>query len=131
MEKIMDESLLEVKAEILMEIYNLIPEEEKQKEVNKNGFEIKFEMFKEKYKISYLQKENKIEARLFIPKGKKIEELEKLDTLFIYKQALIDELNRKGKKEIVAHQILRDCRHRVKEKSMLNLLKLDAETEIK
>lgn len=130
MEKIMDESILEVKAEILMEIYNLIPEEEKQKEVNKNGFEIKFEMFEENYKISYLPKEDKIEARLFTPKGKKMEELEKLDTLFIYKQALIDELNRKGKKGIVAHQILRDCRHRVKEKSLLNLLKLDAETEV-
>lgn len=131
MNEIMQKSILEIKSDLLKEIFNLIPEEEKTKEGTENGFEIQFEVGKDGYKISYkILEEKTLESRFYIPKNKKMEEIEKLDILFIYKQALMDELKKDGMDYAVAKQILEEGRRRVKERAELNLYKLDAETEV-
>ena len=53
-----------------------------------------------------------------------------MDILFFYKQALIDELKKSGKDDIVAKRILEEVRARIKERAELILYKLDAETEV-
>ena len=132
MQKILDQSILEIKKEILGEIFLLLPEEERNKEGNEKGFQVEFTNGKDKFKIAFI-KENaeKVNAEFYIEKGVKLKEIEKLDILILYKTGLMEELRRSGKKEIVSKSILNDLRNRVTERTELNMYKIDAETGIK
>ena len=132
MHKILDQSILEIKRELLEEIFLLLPEEEKNENGNEKGFQVEFYMGEgQQFKIAYLKdSENKISAEFYMQKGLNLEEIEKVDTLNLYKNALMDELKRSDKIDIVSKTIMDDCRKRVKERAELNLYKLDAETEV-
>ncbi len=132
MHKILDQSILEIKRELLEEIFLLLPEEEKNENGNEKGFQVEFCMGEgQQFKIAYLKdSENKISAEFYMQKGLNLEEIEKVDTLNLYKNALMDELKRSNKTDIVSKTIMDDCRKRVKERAELNLYKLDAETEV-
>ena len=132
MHKILDQSILEIKRELLEEIFLLLPEEEKNENVNEKGFQVEFHMGEgQQFKIAYLKdSENKISAEFYMQKGLNLEEIEKVDTLNLYKNALMDELKRSDKIDIVSKTIMDDCRKRVKERAELNLYKLDEETEV-
>ena len=132
MHKILDQSILEINRELLEEIFLLLPEEEKNENGNEKGFQVEFHMGEgQQFKIAYLKdSENKISAEFYMQKGLNLEEIEKVDTLNLYKNALMDELKRSNKTDIVSKTIMDDCRKRVKERAELNLYKLDAETEV-
>lgn len=132
MEKILNQTLAEIKRELLEEIFLILPEEEKNKKGNEKGFQVEFKTGDgQQFKIAYLKdSENKVSADFYIQKGLKLEEIEKIDTLYLYKNALMDELKSCGKDEIVSKTLLDDCRRRVKERAELNLYKLDEETEV-
>lgn len=132
MKKILDESILEIKKEILGEIFLLLPEEEKNKKGNEKGFQVEFTNGKDKFKIAFIKETSeKVNAEFYIEKGLKLKEIEKLDILTLYKNGLMDELKSSGKKQIVNKSILDDLRKRVTERTELNMYKIDAETGIK
>ena len=132
MQQIIDQSVAEIKKELLEEIFLLLPEEEKNKEGNEKGFQVEFKLGEgQQFKIAYLKdSENKISAEFYIQKGLKLEEIEKVDALYLYKNALMYELRKFGKVEIVSKTLLDDCRKRIKERAELNLYKLNEETEV-
>ena len=117
---------------LLDEIFLLLPEEEKNKEGNEKGFQVEFKLGEgQQFKIAYLKdSENKISAEFYIQRGLKLEEIEKVDALYLYKNALMYELRKFGKVEIVSKTLLDDCRKRIKERAELNLYKLNEETEV-
>ena len=129
MHKIMEQSINEIKMELIKEIFLLLPEEQK---AGKENFQVEFKMGEgQQFKIAYLKdSENKVSAEFYIQKGLKFEEIEKVDTLFLYKNILMDELKKSCKAEIITKTLLDDCRRRVKERVELNLYKLNAETEV-
>ena len=132
MHKILDQSIFEIKRELLEEIFLLLSEEEKNENGNEKGFQVEFYMGEgQQFKIAYLKdSENKISAEFYMQKGLNLEEIEKVDTLNLYKNALMDELKRSDKIDIVSKTIMDDCRKRIKERAELILYKLDAETEV-
>lgn len=129
MHKIMDQSINEIKVEVIREIFQLIPEEQK---AGKDNFQVEFKAGEHAFKIVYKNlNTNEQGAEFHVQKGVKLEDIETVDILFFYKQALIDELKKSGKDDIVAKRILEEGRARIKERAELILYKLDAETEVK
>ena len=127
MHKIMEQSINEIKMELIKEIFLLLPEEQK---AGKENFQVEFKAGEHAFKLVYKNLNTEPGAEFHIQKGVKLEDVETVDILFFYKQALIDELKKSGKDDIVAKRILEEVRARIKERAELILYKLDAETEV-